>query len=271
MKVSIVIATYNRLNLLKRGLYTIENQSIKPDEIIVIDDGSSDGTKEYFGALNRPWVKYRYLNHPEPRISCHARNVGIKQATGDVIIFTEPEALHIGNTIDQLLAKMNIYANFTILASQVWTTQKLIAEQLTKDEYAHPEKIITHPYAQLTTSSNLTNTNAPNSDWAITGEANCNAGVLFATRKAWIMKIGGFDESFTGHGWDDFDLFERLKLTGHGVLKAPEIAVIHQYHDKGFYPYNIYEHAERNGKISEERIHKGEYRANIGREWGVIE
>lgn len=274
-KISIVIVTYNREKLLRRGLLTIINQSVLPNEIIVIDDGSVDNTMKAFLDIKN-WridkydriagdfihFNYIHLSHPEPRISCIPRNIGWKSATSDIIIFTEPEALHVGNTIDKLLQAMEKHPDNTILASQVWTTQKLISEQLTDDYYSNPEKILEHPYAQLTTSSNLENTKAPNSDWAITGELNCNAGVLFATRKEWLEKIGGFDESFIGHGWDDLDLFNRLAMIGHGVLKDPTIAVIHQYHDKSFYNYNIYEAAEHNGKISEANVHSGRYRVN---------
>lgn len=273
MRVSLITATYNRKRELMRGLYTILKQLVTPDEWIIVDDGSTDGTREYvkekLGVIPQAFLKYIYLNHPEPRISCIPRNVGIRQAAGDVIIFTEPEALHVGNTIEQLLKKMEEHPNNTILASQVWTTQKLIAEALTQEDYENPERILKHKYAQLTTSNNPTNTNAPNSDWAITGELHCNAGVLFATRKEWLMELQGFNEEFIGHGFDDLDLFNRLALIGHGVLKCPDIAVIHQYHDKTFYPYNIYECAEKNGKISEAMIHAGKYVANPGKDWGT--
>ena len=280
-KISIITVTYNRSLQMYRGLRTILNQAINSQEyeILVIDDGSTDDTKAKVEKLSNEFpqkngpsfgIKYIYLNHPEPRISCIPRNVGIKQATGDIIIFTEPEALHIGNTIEQLLQKMKEYPENTILASQVWTIQEKIAKQLREDEYLHPEKILQHPYAQLTDTKNPYNIKAPDSDWAITGELHCNAGILFATRKQWLMDIGGFDESFEGHGNDDFDLFNRLAMIGHGIIKDPDIAVIHAWHEKN-YPYNIYEMAEKNGKISERNIHAGIYRVNEGNpHWGEL-
>lgn len=270
MKVSIITCTYNRLPQLKRGLATIMPQSDMFNEIIVIDDGSTDGTKEYFESLQTN-TKYIYLNHPEPRISCIPRNIGIRQATGDVIIFTEPEALHISNTIERLLIQMQRHPENTILASQVWTMQRRISESLRDEYFTDPQKIIDHPYAMMTDNAHPQNTKAIDSDWAITGERHCNAGVLFATRKVWLEKITGFDESFEGHGWDDFDLFNRLALIEHGIIKCPEIAVIHQYHDKSFYRYNIYESAARNGRISEENFKNGKYAVNAGKEWGKIE
>lgn len=268
--ISIVTCTYNRALQLHRGLNTLLSQDLPDTEIIIVDDGSRDKTKETVEVLQAASsvdIRYIYIDHPEPRISCIPRNIGWKAAKGDIIIFTEPEALHVGNTIEQLLNKMKEYPDNTILASQVWTMGQRIAEKLNEDTYAHPARILSHEYAQLT-SGNMGNTKAPDSDFAISGELNCNAGVLFATRKQWLEDVGGFDESFQGHGFDDFDLFNRLAIYGKGIMKDPEIAVIHQWHEKN-YPYNIYDAAESNGKISEANIHKGIYKVNADKELGV--
>lgn len=277
MKISIITVTYNRCLQLSLGLGTLLPQldNLNHDwEIIIVDDGSRDNTKNFVNATQQLWgktkIKYIYIDYPEPRISCIPRNIGIKQSTGDVIIFTEPEALHVGDTINKLLSKMEEYPNNTILASQVWTMGERITKDLDRKYYDNPQLILNHPYAKIV-SGNMQNTNAPDSDWAITGELHCNAGVLFATRKKWLEEIGGFDESFEGHGFDDLDLFNRLELFGHGIIKCPDIPVIHQWHDKSFYTYNIYDMANKNGKVSEERLHKKEYRANIGKEWGKYE
>ena len=45
MNISVVIPTYNRIELLKRSIDSVINQTIKPSEIIIVDDGSNDGTE----------------------------------------------------------------------------------------------------------------------------------------------------------------------------------------------------------------------------------
>ena len=52
MHVSVIIPTYNRKHTLKRAIQSVYIQSLLPFEIIVVDDGSKDGTKE--------WVKQKY-------------------------------------------------------------------------------------------------------------------------------------------------------------------------------------------------------------------
>lgn len=272
MKTSVVMCTFNRVLQLNRGLESILSQLVLPDEIVVVDDGSTDGTKELITShfMNRePLIKYVYLDHPEHRISSIPRNVGIKQSTGDLVIFTEPECLHVGDTVAQLIRKFTEDPEHSHLASQVWTIQEKIYQKLTQDNFDRPATILNHQYAQLTDNSNMSNTKAPDSDWAITGQLNCAAGCFFGVMREWLEDVGGFDESFEGHGWDDFDLFTRLAVYGKGLMKHDDIIVIHQWHEKN-YPYNIYDMAEKNGKLSEERIKRGEFKVNVDKEWGQI-
>ena len=278
MKTSVVICTYNRLLQLKRGLYTLMNQSVKPDEIIIVDDGSSDGTGEWVKSIESDIpINYIFLplNHPTPRISCIPRNVGIKAAKHEIIIFTESEALHVGDTIKQILHKMVKFPNDIILASHVY----IFGEKLYKDlsvggkflysneSFKNPLSLMEHPYCQEV-SGFFSNTKAPDSDWALSGEMKCHAGVLFGLPKQWLLDVGGFDESFEGQGFDDFDLFGRLRLYRKELNQCSDIRVIHQWHDKSFYKFDIFKAAEKNGLISHNNIQKGIYKVNEGKEWG---
>lgn len=276
MKISIITTTFNRSLQLKRGLMTILRQENLPSdlEIIIVDDGSKDDTQSVVAYLKDEAmrinpnieIKYIYLDHPEARISCIAKNIAIKIATGDIIIFTESENLHIDNTINQLIKKLEENPNRTPVVTQYWSMGKRIWEKLTDDEFKYPARLLSHPYAMLV-QGDMQNTNAPDADFAITGSLNCFTGALFITKKEYLLEIGGFDESMTGHGFEDWDLLHRLNTYGKGVLYCNDIIAIHQYHTKD-YPYNIYDAAERNRKISEDRTKRGEYRANTGKNWG---
>jgi len=270
MTTSCVVVTFNRSLQLERGIKSILSQSELSEEILIIDDGSTDNTMAVVNELQKLHpITYIYVNHPEPRISCIPRNIGIKQAKGDLIIFTEPEVLHVGDTIKQIKDCFREEPEFSHLASQVWTIQRKVYEKLTQDNFDRPITILNHSYAQLTDNTNMSNTKAPDSDWAITGQKNCAAGCLFGVKKEWLMDIGGFDESLEGAGFDDFNLYDRLALYGHGIKKHDDIIAIHQWHEKN-YPYNIYEAADRNGKKSQENIKEYGWTANVMREWGKI-
>ena len=91
MKISVVIPTYNRKHTLPRALDSVLAQSYQPFEIIVIDDGSSDGT---FDLIKSKYPSIKLLESHKPSKSLKgysqkgvsiARNVGIKKSKGDWI------------------------------------------------------------------------------------------------------------------------------------------------------------------------------------------
>ena len=87
MNISVIIPTYNRKETLKRAIQSVLMQSYTPYEIIVIDDGSDDGTKEWLKD-NYPNVKYIYQMNSGVS---SARNKGIKFARGDWIALLDSD------------------------------------------------------------------------------------------------------------------------------------------------------------------------------------
>ncbi len=87
MKVSVIIPTYNRIQFVGTAIKSIINQTYKPLEIILIDDGSNDGTSDMV-KKQFPFVELFY--QPNSGVSC-ARNKGIKMARGDWIAFLDSD------------------------------------------------------------------------------------------------------------------------------------------------------------------------------------
>ena len=87
MSVSIIIATYNRATWLPAAIDSLLNQTRPPDEIIVVDDGSTDDTSQvlatYASALT-------VISQENQGLSA-ARNVGIRAATGDLIAILDSD------------------------------------------------------------------------------------------------------------------------------------------------------------------------------------
>lgn len=89
MTFSVVIPTYNRAAYLADTLRSIEAQTFRPREIIVVDDGSSDGTRELVGRLF-PSVAYRLIENSGPGV---ARSTGMMMASSDWIAFCDSDDL----------------------------------------------------------------------------------------------------------------------------------------------------------------------------------
>jgi glycosyltransferase involved in cell wall biosynthesis len=89
MKVSVVIPTYNRIYILREALESALAQTYCDFEILVVDDGSSDNTREIVESIKND--KIRYIRHDHNRGCSAAYNTGIKEATGHLIAFLDSD------------------------------------------------------------------------------------------------------------------------------------------------------------------------------------
>lgn len=87
--ISVIIPTYNRARMIKRAVESVLAQSYKNFEIIVVDDGSTDGTKEALSEyINKGEIKYILQNNAGPGV---ARNNGIQKARGELVAFLDSD------------------------------------------------------------------------------------------------------------------------------------------------------------------------------------
>ena len=87
MKISVIIPTFNRKKTLGRAIQSVSNQSLSPFEILIIDDGSNDGTKEW---IKESFQDIKYIYHNHQGVSS-ARNKGIKHVYGDWVAFLDSD------------------------------------------------------------------------------------------------------------------------------------------------------------------------------------
>src|SRR3989338_1972884 len=90
--ITIIIPTYNRKNMLKKCLHILLTQNYFNEkyEVIVVDDGSRDGTKEVVRAFNNPQLRYYWQENKGPGA---AINAGARIAKGDILAFTEDDCI----------------------------------------------------------------------------------------------------------------------------------------------------------------------------------
>ena len=87
--VSTIIPTYNRAHLLGRAIRSVQAQSFQDWELLVVDDASTDNTKEMVRSLSDSRIVY--LAHPENRGPSAARNSGIHAASGRYVGFLDSD------------------------------------------------------------------------------------------------------------------------------------------------------------------------------------
>ena len=89
---TIIIPTYNRLSYLKTAINSVSCQIFRQFQLIVVDDGSDDGTEEYVQSLNK--LQYlRCLRIPRCGMPGKVRNAGARLATGEYLAFLDSDDL----------------------------------------------------------------------------------------------------------------------------------------------------------------------------------
>ncbi|MBO8126144.1 MAG: glycosyltransferase family 2 protein [Firmicutes bacterium] len=194
-EISVVIPTFNRKAILKKCLLSLLDQDFPTNhfEVVIIDDGSTDGTREMIQQLQLP-EHFRYI-YQENQGRSRARNNGIKAARGRIIVFLDS---------DMVVTPAFLRAHYE----------------------AHQERnnLVVHGPVIHTT-----NFDDPTSEkWKLTD----HSAAFFATantsvRKEHLVKVGLFDEDFTKYGWEDLELGMRLRKTGLVAVKAPKAVGYH--------------------------------------------
>lgn len=89
MKISVIIPAYNEINTIEQILSRVQATGI-PDEIVIVDDGSRDGTRELLQSMNGEHG-IRVILHEKNQGKGAAVTTGIKAATGDVLIIQDAD------------------------------------------------------------------------------------------------------------------------------------------------------------------------------------
>ncbi|WP_115865084.1 glycosyltransferase family 2 protein [Halorussus litoreus] len=89
--VSVIVPTYERADVLPRALDSALGQSFSDLEVVVVDDGSTDGTAEIVAKYRNRDDRVRSLAHEENRGLAAARNTGIEAATGEYVTFLDSD------------------------------------------------------------------------------------------------------------------------------------------------------------------------------------
>lgn len=112
LKVSVIVPVYNTLECLERCVNSIIRQSYKNLELILVDDGSTDGSREFCDKLEKQDNRIR-VYHKENGGASSARNLGIRNAVGDYIGFVDSDD-YIDADMYQMMMELAIEKNLQI-------------------------------------------------------------------------------------------------------------------------------------------------------------
>lgn len=114
MKISVIIPLYNKKDKVLRALGSVLNQTALPDEIIIVNDGSTDGSDLELSGINDPLVKI--IRQTNSGVSA-ARNTGIREAKGEWIAFLDADDEWIPEFLETIISLSEKYPDCQVLAT----------------------------------------------------------------------------------------------------------------------------------------------------------
>ena len=242
LKCSVVIPSYNRINLLRYTLESLTKQRLHRDqfEVLVVDDGSSDGTADMVNGY-RERLNLKYFFRPdEGYTAAKARNVGIANARAEVCVLIDSGVLlhsgcleaHVGSHYSGPVPIAVCGYTYAYNLENIGP-DALIREINTEDPDATIDAMnkkgiyldVRERFYEKYTD-NFNNLPAP---WVIFWTSNVSV------RTSQLRGVGAFDEAFQCWGGEDMDLGYRLHRDGAKFIVNRQASAIHYPHEKDFH------------------------------------
>ena len=201
--VTVAIPCYNGGRFLRQTLASVQAQTRVPDEILVVDDGSSDDSAQIVRQMDS---RVGLVQHDRNRGLAAARNTAMEECTGDVIVFLDVDACADALFVEALLA-----------------------------EYSGPDvggvggqgiEANIHSTCDLWRKLNVSQTQGPERlercPWLV--------GMCSSFQRSALLEVGGYDTFFRTNG-EDHDVSYRLNALGYNLIYTPEARVYHQRTD----------------------------------------
>ena len=194
--ISVIIPVYNGEAYLAEAVESVRAQGYQSLEIIIVDDGSTDGTAQLCKRFGRN-VRYIFQKNSGPPA---ARNTGLRLASGNVIAFLDADDLWCKNKLELQLTRLTDNPSVEVVVGQ---TQLLLLSDSANDKPKF------EPFAKPWLALNL-------------GSATFRQSVF--------DKVGLFDESL--RHCDDWDWFMRIRELGVPITTHKEVTRFYRRHDR---------------------------------------
>ncbi len=220
MKLSIIIVTWNTATITLKCVKTI-NKYLDNPEIIIVDNASKDNTVDLLAKEKN----VKIIKNKENLGFSKANNIGLKQATNELIIFMNSDIELIDNSIIDLINYFNSNKNVGIIGP------KFLNPDLTPQASIFPKQSALNAFKEFFLNQKnsytkyIPNTENPIKVWAVSG------GCIL-TCKSFFESIGGWNEKYYFY-YEDLDLCRKINRIGKDVVFFPKCQIIHRHGASG--------------------------------------
>jgi GT2 family glycosyltransferase len=228
MKTSIIIPSYNGKELLINCVKSIRDYTDLPYEIIVVDNGSNDGTVEF--CLKE---KITFISIANNRGFPAACNLGMRISSGDTLLLLNNDIVVSHNWLSNQLACLYSSEEIGIVGPY---TNYASGKQMLPSNYDNIKQFHDEALKRNKPDSNL---------WQPIERI---VGICFLIKRKLFEKIGYLDEQFSLGHYEDDDYCYRARQAGYKLMLAGDV-IIHHYGSTSFHkldPLKLQELIERN-------------------------
>ena len=211
--ISVVVVNWNRVKLLRLCLESLARQTAPPLEVIVVDNGSTDGSVEM---IERDFPSTLVIRNTENKGFCAANNQGIDIAQGDLIALLNNDAEADPHWLAALAGVLEGRPEIGMAASKILV-------------HSDPGRIDKVGHLIFLDGQNRGRGTGQldRGQFDKVEEVLWPDGCAAMYRRAMLSQIGGFDEDFFAYA-DDAELGLRARIAGWGCLYAPDAKVFHR-------------------------------------------
>ena len=207
---SIIIPVYNKANHIQATIQSVLMQTFQDFEIIVIDDGSTDESRNKIEKISEDRIQI--YNIKNQGVS-HARNYGIAKSTSDLIVFLDADDLWRNNHLENLKELYTAFPNCGLYATAYLKKNKKVLIPSTYKNIPPTENWmgIVENYFESSTVNSIAWTSA------------------VMVPKSTFKTVGNFNETITLGAGEDTDLWIRIALK-YPVAFSAKVTAIHNLH-----------------------------------------
>ncbi len=224
---SVIMSSYNQLNSLKYALKSIEKQNIRPLEVIVSDDGSTDGTIEWLDSKYCSFsFEVRYITREHNGYGLATiHNEAVSFAKGRRILFTNGDVMHSPNSIKgHAELDDSVIGGGIIDGIRMSGVDFLTLEML--DDFADIKDLRSKHPSPRNNYSFINGKTTPLGIW----------GGNFSVSFKKFKEVNGYDVEFNkAYGAEDADLAERIIKVGGNIKWINQSLGVHIDHDRKVY------------------------------------
>lgn len=213
--VSIIIPAYNRARFLPETLDSVLGQSVTDIECIVVDDGSTDGTKDIVARFCARDPRVRYLRQ-ENRGPSAARNYGLAEARGRFIQFLDSDDIIVADKFAKQVKQLDSTRDLALsYCDYRYCSHDDVSKTVSRDNFPPPRFVMQRRLWDIA------------SRW----ETEFSIPIHCFLFDARFFKERGirFDEEFTNH--NDWDCWMQVFALDPMVFHVPEVLAIYRLHD----------------------------------------